>query len=283
MHPTVKGRLYLVATPIGNWEDMTFRAVRVLREVDVIAAEDTRHTGKLLQHFGITTPQISYHQHNQRQRQGELLARLQRGEQVALVSDAGMPGISDPGTALVQACIAQDIPVTPIPGANAALTALCAAGLPTEMFLFLGFLPPKSPARQQVLRGVKATPATLIFYEAPHRLVASLLDMGEVLGPERPCVVARELTKRYEEFWRGTLAQAQAHFQAHPPKGELTVLVAGNSSPVVLSEAEVLPEIHRLLATGLGCREIAQQLADITGLPRRTLYQLALAAQPQGS
>ena len=283
MNPVPKGRLYLVATPIGNLEDMTFRAVRVLREVDVIAAEDTRHTGKLLQHFGITTPQISYHQHNQRQRQGELLTRLHRGEQIALVCDAGMPGISDPGTALVQACLAVNIPVTPIPGANAALTALCAGGLATDRFLFLGFLPPKSTARQQVLRSVATTPATLIFYEAPHRLAASLGDMGQVLGQARPCVVARELTKLHEEFWRGTLAQAQSHFHAQPPKGEITVLVAGATPQPGLAVEAVLPEIQRLLASGLGCREIAQELARTTGLPRRTLYQLALAAQAPGS
>ncbi|APB33519.1 Putative methyltransferase [Gloeomargarita lithophora Alchichica-D10] len=283
MNPAAEGRLYLVATPIGNLEDMTFRAVRVLGEVDVIAAEDTRHTGKLLQYFGITTPQISYHQHNQRQRQGELLTRLHRGEQIALVSDAGIPGISDPGTALVQACIAVNIAVTPIPGANAALTALCAGGLATDAFLFLGFLPPKSPARQRVLSGVATTPATLIFYEAPHRLAASLGDMGQVLGQERRCVVARELTKLHEEFWRGTLGTAQAHFHAQPPKGEITLLVNGAPPPSVVAVESVIPEIQRLFATGLGCREIARQLALTTGLPRRTLYQLALATQPQGS
>ncbi len=283
MNPAARGRLYLVATPIGNLEDMTCRAVRVLREVAVIAAEDTRHTGKLLQHFGIATPQISYHQHNQRQRQGELLARLHRGEEIALVSDAGIPGISDPGTELVQACIALNIPVTPIPGANAALTALCASGLDTARFLFLGFLPPKSTARQQVLLGIKDMQPTLIFYEAPHRLAASLGDMVQVLGGERPCVVARELTKLHEEWWRGTLAQAQTHFQTQPPKGEITLLVAGATTAPGLAVEAVIPEIHRLLAMGLGCREIARQLAETTGLPRRTLYQLALASQQQGS
>ncbi len=283
MNPAARGRLYLVATPIGNLEDMTFRAVRVLQAVQLIAAEDTRHTGKLLQHFGITTPQISYHQHNQRQRQGELLARLQRGEQIALVSDAGMPGISDPGMALVQACLAVHIPVTPIPGANAALTALVASGLDTASFLFLGFLPPKPAARQQALHQVRAVPATLIFYEAPHRLGVSLGDMANVLGGERACVVARELTKLHEEFWRGTLAAALAHFHHQPPKGEITLLVSGAPPPDPLPVAELLPEIHRLLATGLGCRDVARQLAAQTGLPRRTLYQLALASQHQGS
>ncbi|MEN9218899.1 MAG: 16S rRNA (cytidine(1402)-2'-O)-methyltransferase [Gloeomargarita sp. DG_2_bins_126] len=283
MNPAARGRLYLVATPIGNLEDITFRAVRILREVDVIAAEDTRHTGKLLQHFGITTPQISYHHHNRRERQGELLQRLHRGEQIALVSDAGMPGISDPGTELVQACVAAHIPVIPIPGANAALTALSASGLATAAFLFLGFLPPKPTARQGVLRAIQGVQATLIFYEAPHRLVATLGDMVKVWGGERATVVARELTKLYEEFWRGTLAQAQAHFQAQPPKGEITLLVAGTVQPATPAVAEVLPEIERLLATGLGCGEIARRLAATTGLSRRTLYQLTLAAQRQGS
>ncbi|MEN9217239.1 MAG: 16S rRNA (cytidine(1402)-2'-O)-methyltransferase, partial [Gloeomargarita sp. HHBFW_bins_162] len=281
-NPAARGRLYLVATPIGNLEDMTFRAVRILREVDLIAAEDTRHTGKLLQHFGITTPQISYHHHNRRERQGELVQRLHRGEQIALVSDAGIPGISDPGTELVNACLAVNIPVIPIPGANAAVTALCASGLATEAFLFLGFLPPKRTARQQRLLEIKDIQATLIFYEAPHRLVASLTDMVTVLGGERSAVVARELTKLYEEFWRGTLAQAQAHFEHQPPKGEITLLVSGaTASPV--NAADVVTEIERLLATGLGCGEIARQLAETTGLPRRTLYQLALASQRQGS
>ncbi|MCS7292194.1 MAG: 16S rRNA (cytidine(1402)-2'-O)-methyltransferase [Gloeomargarita sp. SKYBB_i_bin120] len=283
MTAATKGRLYLVATPIGNLEDITLRALRVLREVDLIAAEDTRHTGKLLQHFGITTPQLSYHQHNQRQRQAELLVRLHAGAQIALVTDAGMPGISDPGQELVQACIEQGIPVTPIPGCNAAITALCASGLPTDSFLFLGFLPPKETARRRVLEQVRAVEATLIFYEAPHRLGASLATMADVLGRERWCVIARELTKLHETFWRGTLQQAAEAFQASPPRGEITVVVAGAAPRCSLPLEQVQPEIERLLAQGCSCREIAQQLAETTGLPRRTLYQLALTCDRRGS
>lgn len=282
MTPLPEGRLYLVATPIGHLEDITLRALRVLKEVHLIAAEDTRHTGKLLHHYGITTPQVSYHQHNWRQRLGELLQRLQAGEQIALVSDAGTPGISDPGQELVQACLAQGIPVTPVPGCNAAITALVASGLPTTPFLFLGFLPPRETARRQVLQRVKAVAATLICYEAPHRLVASLTTMTEVLG-DRRCVVARELTKVHEEFWRGTLSAAARHYVEHPPKGEITLVVAGAEPNPDIPLAQVQSEVERLVAQGLGCREIAQQLAAQTGWPRRTLYQLALQCHRQGS
>ncbi len=200
------GQLWVVGTPIGNLEDITARALRILKEVDLIAAEDTRHTGRLLQHFGIVTPQISLHEHNIRQRVPQLLQRLEAGQQIALVSDAGLPGVSDPGYELITACIAAAIPVTPIPGANAALTALMASGLPMNRFCFEGFLPPKGRDRQQRLAALQQETRTILLYEAPHRLLQTVTELCEILGSDRLLVLARELTKYHEEFWRGTLA-----------------------------------------------------------------------------
>ncbi|MHC5595686.1 MAG: 16S rRNA (cytidine(1402)-2'-O)-methyltransferase, partial [Nostoc sp.] len=204
------GTLYVVGTPIGNLEDITFRAVRILQTVDIIAAEDTRHTGKLLQHFQVKTPQVSYHEHNRTSRIPELLEHLVNHKAIALVSDAGMPGISDPGYELVKACIEAGIPVVPIPGASAAITALSAAGLPTDRFVFEGFLPAKSQQRQEHLESLQTESRTLIFYESPHRLRDTLQDLAEVWGSDRQIVLGRELTKLYEEFWRGTIAEAIA-------------------------------------------------------------------------
>src|SRR4028119_1022763 len=189
------GTLYLVGTPIGNLEDMTFRAVRILQTVQVIAAEDTRHTGKLLQHFQIQTPQVSYHDHNRQQRLPQLLQRLCEGEAIALVTDAGIPGISDPGYELVNACIEAGVQVVPVPGASASLTALSAAGLPTDRFVFEGFLPASGKDRQQRLESLPSEPRTLIFYESPHRLRVTLQDLADSLGKDRRIVLARELTK----------------------------------------------------------------------------------------
>ena len=200
------GTLYIVATPIGNLEDITLRALRVLREVDWIACEDTRQTRKLLEHFGIAKPMVSYHEHNESGRAAELVERLTRGGSGALVSDAGTPLISDPGYRLVQAAIAAAIPVVPIPGASAAVSALSAAGLPTDAFRFCGFLPPKSSQRRKTLEQLKPETGTLIFYETPHRILEALEDVAAVMG-SRPVVVARELTKLHEEFLRGTAAE----------------------------------------------------------------------------
>ena len=212
------GTLYLVGTPIGNLEDMTFRAVRILQTVDLIAAEDTRHTGKLLHHFQVGTPQISYHDHNRHSRTAELLERLQEGKTIALVTDAGMPGISDPGYELVKACAEAAITVVPIPGPSAAIAALIASGLPCDRFIFEGFLPAKPQARRAHLEVLQTEPRTLIFYEAPHRLRQMLQDFL-VLGADRQIVLARELTKRYEEIWRGTVEAAIAHYSNHEPQG----------------------------------------------------------------
>lgn len=217
----VEAALYVVGTPIGNLEDITFRAVRILAAVDLIAAEDTRHTGKLLHHYQIKTPQISYHEHNQQQRIPEILQQLQRGKTIALVSDAGMPGISDPGYELVKACRDQSLTVIPIPGPTAAMTAIAAAGLPTERFVFEGFLPVKGRSRRDRLQGLQSEARTLIFYEAPHRLIKTLDDLAEVLGGDRLVVTARELTKRYEEFWQGSLEVRSPITKPHRQKENL--------------------------------------------------------------
>jgi 16S rRNA (cytidine1402-2'-O)-methyltransferase len=271
------GTLYVVGTPIGNLEDMTFRAVRILKSVAVIAAEDTRHTGKLLQHFQIQTPQISYHDHNRQQRLPQLLERLQAGEAIALVTDAGMPGISDPGYELVNAAIEAGVLVVPIPGSSAGITALCAAGLPTDRFVFEGFLPLKGQERKQQLDAISSESRTLIFYEAPHRVRQTLQDLAGVLGNERQVVVARELTKLHEEFWRGTLAEAIAHYQQREPQGEFTLVVAGAQLVMpMLSEDALKAELQQLLTQGLTRSQASRQLAQQTSLSRRQIYQLAL-------
>ncbi len=220
------GTLYIVGTPIGNLEDMTFRAVRILQTVDLIAAEDTRHTGKLLQHFQIATPQISYHDHNRQSRTPELIERLRQGKAIALVTDAGMPGISDPGYDIVKSCADVGIPVVPIPGPSAAIAALSVSGLSSNHFAFEGFLPAKPQLRRKRLEILKTDPRTLIFYEAPHRLRQTLQDFT-ILGDDRQVVLARELTKLHEEIWRGTVADAIAQLHNREPQGEYTLVVAG--------------------------------------------------------
>jgi 16S rRNA (cytidine1402-2'-O)-methyltransferase len=269
--------LYLVGTPIGNLEDMTFRSVRILQNVDLIAAEDTRHTGKLLQHFQVTTPQISYHDHNRQSRIPELMTLLKQGKAIALVSDAGMPGISDPGYELVKACTETGILVVPIPGCSAAITALTVSGLPSDRFVFEGFLPTKPQARRDRLEQLQAETRTLIFYEAPHRLCQTLEDL-QILGSDRPIVLARELTKLYEEIWRGTVAEAIAHCQTRQPQGEYTLVVAGiEPTQIQLSEAAIKTELQHLLNQGVSRSEASRQLAKQIALPRRQIYQLALS------
>lgn len=274
-----RGTLYLVGTPIGNLEDMTFRAVRILQSVDVIAAEDTRHTGKLLQHFQIQTPQVSYYEHNQKSRIPDMVRRLQSGQAIALVTDAGMPGISDPGYELVKICTEAGIPVVPIPGPSAVISALVASGLPSDRFVFEGFLPNNSSARRRErLEELKAETRTLIFYEAPHRLRKTLDDMVTAFGGDRWVVLARELTKLHEELWRGTLEDAIAHYKTREPAGEFTLVVAGAElSQPILSEAAILAELQELLKQGVSRSQASRQLAQQTSLPRRQIYQLALS------
>ncbi|HYX15848.1 MAG TPA: 16S rRNA (cytidine(1402)-2'-O)-methyltransferase [Nostoc sp.] len=270
--------LYVVGTPIGNLEDITFRAVRILQTVDIIAAEDTRHTGKLLQHFQVKTPQVSYHEHNRTSRIPELLEHLVNNKAIALVSDAGMPGISDPGYELVKACIEAGIAVVAIPGASAAITALSASGLPTDRFVFEGFLPAKSQQRQEHLESLQTESRTLIFYESPHRLRDTLQDLALVWGSDRQIVLGRELTKLYEEFWRGTIAEAIAHYNQREPQGEYTLVVAGiPASQPQLTEEELKAELKQLISQGISRSQASRQLAKFTSLPRRQLYQLALS------
>jgi 16S rRNA (cytidine1402-2'-O)-methyltransferase len=269
--------LYVVGTPIGNLEDMTFRAIQVLQQVNAIAAEDTRHTGKLLQHFQIATPQISYHDHNRQSRIPELLKRLHQEQAIALVTDAGMPGISDPGYELVRACVEARISVVPIPGVSAVTTALCAAGLPSDRFVFEGFLPAKSSERLSYLESLRTESRTLVFYEAPHRLRHTLRDLAIVLDEGRPVALARELTKLHEEFWRGTLGDAIAHYTNHEPQGEFTLIVAGaERSQVIPTETVLKAELQSLLSQGLSRSQASRQLAQQTNLSRRQLYQLTL-------
>lgn len=218
--------LYLVATPIGNLEDITFRAVRVLKEVDLIACEDTRQTQKLLNHYGIATRTISYHEHNEMTRSAELVKEMQEGATIALVSDAGMPGISDPGFRLVSLATRHHLPVVPIPGAAAFLSALVASGLPTDSFRFSGFLPAKRSERRAALEAVKTSPRTQVFYEAPHRLLETLTDICEVLGDDRHVVIAREVTKLHEEFLRGRASEVLEILKSRDGvKGEITLLI----------------------------------------------------------
>jgi 16S rRNA (cytidine1402-2'-O)-methyltransferase len=274
-----QGTLYLVGTPIGNLEDMTFRAVRILKNVDLIAAEDTRHTGKLLQHFQITTPAISYHQHNRFSRETDLLLKLQQGKSIALVTDAGMPSISDPGYDLVKACHEHQILVIPIPGVTAAITALAVSGLSTERFCFEGFLPIKAKERCERLDTLKLESRTLIFYEAPHRIEEMLQDFKEYFGESRMIVLARELTKLYEEIWRGTIENAIALYSpTAQPKGEYTVIVAGAhlSETPDLSESQLKLELQKLMTQGMTRSQASRHLAETSRLSRRQIYQLAL-------
>ncbi|MGD1932264.1 MAG: 16S rRNA (cytidine(1402)-2'-O)-methyltransferase [Leptolyngbyaceae cyanobacterium] len=272
------GTLYIVGTPIGNLGDMTFRAIETLQQVSVIAAEDTRHTGKLLQHFQIATPQTSYHTHNWRKRLPELCDRLQAGDDVALVSDAGMPGISDPGYELVEACATADIRVVAIPGATAAITALCVSGLPPQPFVFEGFLPPKGRDRRDHLEQLAAEHRTLVLYEAPHRLLTTLHDLHTVIEGSRPIAVTRELTKQFEEVWRGSLAAAIAHFTATAPKGEFTLVLAGKAVEPArpLSTAEIEQRLTALITAGLSRSQASRQLAQETPHTKRELYQIAI-------
>jgi 16S rRNA (cytidine1402-2'-O)-methyltransferase len=274
------GTLYLVATPIGNLEDMTLRALRILREASLIAAEDTRHTRKLLTHFEISTPMTSYHEHSGSARTDAIVAALATGD-VALVSDAGTPLLSDPGQALVRAALAAGQALVPIPGPSAAIAALVASGLSTDQFTFLGFLPRKSLDRRALLARFATAPETLILYEAPHRLLACLDDLLAALG-DRQATLARELTKVHEEFRRGRLSALRSGYEhGDAPRGEFTVVISG-AEPVVEQETEETLErraserIRTLLASGLSVREVSVEVARLTGLPRRQVYRLAL-------
>jgi 16S rRNA (cytidine1402-2'-O)-methyltransferase len=255
--------LYLVATPIGNLEDITLRALRILKEVDVIACEDTRQTQKLLNHYAITTRTTSYHEHNEMTRSAELVKEMQEGASVALVTDAGMPGISDPGYRLITLAIRHHFPVVPIPGASAFLAALVASGLPTDSFRFSGFLPAKRGERRAALEQIKTSPRTQVFYEAPHRVVESLEDICEVLGESRHVVIAREVTKLHEEFLRGRAREVLANLKAREVvKGEITLLIAKpEESDAHVGTDAACPEQSRRVRPGLRQR-VSQIMAE---------------------
>ncbi len=261
---------------------MTFRAVRVLKEASAIAAEDTRHTLKLLNHFDIHATLISYHEHNKAARGPEIIARLLQGETIALVSDAGMPGISDPGVDLVQLAIANHIAVVPLPGPNAALTALIASGMDTTLFTFVGFLPKTNKHRRQLLAKLAAYPHTLVFYEAPHRLRSTLDELTKAFG-DRRAVAARELTKKFEEFVRGSLQILGQHFDQNQPRGEFTIIVEGYTDGSEQSQpgepvaaVDVVQAVHGLMQQGVNKKDAIRQVASQTGLPRRQVYQTIL-------
>ncbi|MBC7251405.1 MAG: 16S rRNA (cytidine(1402)-2'-O)-methyltransferase [Anaerolineae bacterium] len=274
------GTLYVVGTPIGNLEDITLRALRVLREVGLIAAEDTRRTRKLLARYDIHTPLTSYFEHNKLTKLDTILAAL-REKDVALVSEAGMPGLSDPGYELIRAAIEAGVPVVPVPGPSAPITALVVSGLPTDSFTFLGFLPRRAQERRQLLQSVVNEPRTLVAFEAPHRLLKALEDIVAILG-DRPLAVVREVTKLHEEVWRGTAREAIAWFTEHPPRGEFTLVIGGATEPEPWDEARVRAEIERLLAEGVSHREAVKIVAEASGWPRREVYRLALNHPPAG-
>lgn len=277
----MSGTLYIVATPIGNLEDMTQRAVRVLREVDLIACEDTRHTHKLLNHFGIKTQTISYHEHNERKRAEELGRLLESGKSVAVVSDAGTPLISDPGFRIVQAAIGRGIRVEPVPGPSALVAALVASGLPLDQFLFAGFLPARATARRAKLEELGLIPATLVFYEAPHRIAAALKDAFEVLG-NRQAVVARELTKLHEEIARGSLSELARQFSKNQTaRGEIVLILGAGktTSPATeLQPPETLSErVSELEREGVDSKNALKQAARELGMKRADAYRQMVA------
>jgi len=273
------GILYIVATPIGNLEDITFRAVRILKEVDLIAAEDTRQTGKILNAYGIDTPLTSLFDHNEAVKSGALMKKLAEGVNIAYVSDAGTPGVSDPGYLLVHEALSRQYRVVPIPGASAVITALCASGLPMDRFVFQGFLPQKSEKRRTMLAGIKDEAMTSVFYESPKRLPAALRDISDVLG-NRQIVIARELTKVFEEMIRGTVDDVIAILSDRFVKGEITLLIAGrDKSPVQYSDREIRDRITALENTGeLSARDLADRLSEELGISRRSVYQRIVKA-----
>jgi len=279
----VPGQLFIVATPIGNLEDITQRALRVLREVNLIACEDTRHTRKLLNHFGIDTKTISYHEHNERERAEKLCELLESGKNVALVSDAGTPLINDPGYRIVTAAIERDISVVPVPGPVALIAALSASGLPTDEFFYGGFLPARANARRAKLEDLRSIRATMVFYEAPHRIAAALKDAAEVLGNRR-AVVARELTKLHEEFARGTLNELLEQFlKAGTARGEMVLLISGEAvesspeTPEPTSTERLVARVNELEREGLKSKDALKRAARELGIKRAEAYRMMTA------
>lgn len=278
---TPLGTLYVVATPIGNLEDISFRAIRVLREVQLIAAEDTRRTRILLDHYRISTPLTSLYDHNETKKSGLLLERLQKGEDIAYVSDAGTPGISDPGYILVRKVISCGIRIVPIPGVSAVIAALSVSGLPMDSFVFHGFLPAKQIRRRQLLASLEQEEKTLVFYESPRRLLSSLQDIHELLG-DREVVVSREMTKIYEEFLRGPAGKLLSELDGAATRGEVTLIVAGRSRAAPeYSDEELLQrcrQVQHAEGGGLSVRDMSDRIASETGVSRRRIYRLLLSS-----
>jgi 16S rRNA (cytidine1402-2'-O)-methyltransferase len=269
------GTLYLVSTPIGNLEDITLRALRVLREADIIAAEDTRHTRKLLKRYEITTKLTSYHEHNKEAREEFLLDVLEGGD-LAVVSDAGTPGLSDPGFELVQAALERGYEVTSIPGPSAPIAALVASGLPTDSFIFLGYLPRKASARRALIESLSNERRTLVLFEVPHRIHKTLGDLIAVLGEDRLAALGRELTKLHEEIVRGTLGEVQTHIASGKPRGEYTLVLGGAPMPGKWTESEVMEAMRARINTGLNRSSAARQIAAESGWTRQEVYRLSL-------
>lgn len=275
------GVLYLVATPIGNLEDITYRAVRVLREADLIAAEDTRNSIKLLNHFDIKTPMTSYHEHNKYEKAEALVQKLLAGTDIAVITDAGTPGISDPGEELVRQCYEAGIAVVPVPGACAAVNALVASGLPTRRFAFEAFLPADKKERRAVLDELKSETRTIVIYEAPHRLKRTVSELYGELG-NRAVTVCRELTKKHEEFFRTTLEQAAGYYEEHEPKGECILVIQGLSREALVQETrkqweemDIQAHLEMYMAEGMDKKEATRQVARDRGIPKRDVYEYA--------
>ena len=278
------GKLYLCATPIGNLEDITLRVLRVLKEVDLIAAEDTRHTRKLLSYYDIHTPLTSYHRHNMTEKGQLLLKKLLEGQQIALVSDAGMPGISDPGEDMAALAIENGIEVIPLPGASAVITALVVSGLSTRSFVFAGFLPASKKARRDMLNTLKTQTGTLIFYEAPHRITEMLQDVVHCLG-DRKISLSRELTKKFEQTIRGTASEVLEHFKTDRPRGEFTIVLEGAGPEESRTEVDpwgemtVVEHVGLLLSQGCDKKEAIKKAAVLRGLPKKEVYNMVVRAK----
>lgn len=275
--------LYVCPTPIGNLEDITLRTLRVLKEVDLVLAEDTRHTGQLLHNFEISQPLESLHEHNEKEKTHRILELLMQGKKIALVSDAGMPGISDPGSFLIREVIEAGLPLEVLPGANAALVGYLQSGFSSPHFLFYGFLPRRKKDRTLALEGLKDQSCPIIFYEAPHRLLAMLADLLAVLG-DRQISVSRELTKKFEETLRGSVSELLAHFTAERPRGEFVLTVAGRvpDDTENKDEDDILHLLKHLLDSGLSRRSAVQQVSEKYRLPKNLVYELALKITPEG-
>ena len=271
----MKGTLYIVSTPIGNLEDVTLRALRVLKEADLIAAEDTRHSLKFLNHFGIKKPLISYWGEKEKVRAEETLQRLKDGQSVALISDAGTPGISDPGTLLIRKAIEEGISVVPVPGPSAVITALSLSGFSTEEFTFIGFLPAKQMQRRKILERLSLEQRTLVFYEAPHRILDTISDFADVMG-DRNIVVIKELTKFYEEVLRGTVPDVLVRLEQSTIAGEYVIVLEGRPETETLNMDDALAEVRELMRKGLGRKDAVKRIAGAYGLSRKELYDRSL-------